>query len=134
MDSFVEWCATNHLHINITKTKELVEICPHTYLHQQCDWMLSRITNTLKYTWITNRAKNTEAVYKKGQSRLYFLRRLLSFNIMLKMFYQSVVASTIFFAVVCWDSRLWAADTNKISRIEGWLCPRGPAGLLGGGV
>ena len=65
-------------------------------------------------------AKNTETVYKKGQSRLYFLRRLRSFNvcnIMLKMFYQSVVASTILFAVVCWGSRLRAADTNKISRI-----------------
>ena len=35
---------------------------------------------------------------------------------MLKMFYQSVVASTIFFAVVCWGSRLRAAGTNKIIR------------------
>ena len=39
-------------------------------------------------------AKNTEAVYKKGQSRLYFLKRLRhsmyvnNVNIMLKMFYQ----------------------------------------------
>ena len=39
---------------------------------------------------------NTDAVYKKGQSRLYFLRRLWSFNVcskLLGMFYQSVVAS-----------------------------------------
>lgn len=46
--------------------------------------------------------KNSEAVYKKGQSPLYFLRRLKSFNIcrtMLKMFYESGVASAIFFAV-----------------------------------
>ena len=37
-----------------------------------------------------------EAVYKKGLSRLYFLRRLRSFNVytkMLQMLYQSVVAS-----------------------------------------
>lgn len=46
--------------------------------------------------------KKSEAVYKKGQSPLYFLRRLKSFNIcrtMLKMFYESGVASAIFFAV-----------------------------------
>ena len=36
---------------------------------------------------------------------------------MLRMFNQSVVASSIFFAVVCWGSRLRAADANKISRI-----------------
>ena len=43
---------------------------------------------------------NTEAVYKKGMSRLYFLRKLRSFNMcskMLEIFYQSV-ASILFFA------------------------------------
>ena len=69
-----------------------------------------------------NWAKNMEAVYKKGQSRLYFLRRLRSFNvcnIMLRMFYQSVVASANFFGLVCWGSRLRAADANKIIRKAG---------------
>lgn len=54
-------------------------------------------------------------MYKKGKSRLYFLRRFRSFNVcstMLQMFYHSVVASVIFSAVVCWGSRLKAADTN----------------------
>ena len=48
---------------------------------------------------------NMEAVDNNGLSRLYFLRRLRSFNVcnrMLQMFYQSVVASTIFMAVVSW--------------------------------
>jgi len=34
--------------------------------------------------------KNTDSLYRKGQSRLYFLRRLRSFNIyrtMLRIFY-----------------------------------------------
>ncbi|KAI3356294.1 hypothetical protein L3Q82_017188, partial [Scortum barcoo] len=46
---------------------------------------------------------NSEAVYKKGMSRLYFLRKLRSFNVgsrMLEIFYQSVVASAIFFAAI----------------------------------
>ena len=52
--------------------------------------------------------QQTEAVYKKGQSRLYFLRKLRSFNVyskMLCMFYQSVVASAIFFAAISWGQR-----------------------------
>ena len=52
-----------------------------------------------KLEWTTN----TEAVYKKGLSRLYLLRRLRSFNVCNWMFYASVGASTIFFAVVSLD-------------------------------
>ena len=33
------------------------------------------------------------------------------------MFYQSVVASAIVFGLVCWGSRLRAADANKINKI-----------------
>ena len=64
--------------------------------------------------------KNTEALYKKGQSRLYFLRRLRSFNIcqtMLRMFHDTVVASAFLFAVVCWGSRLKAADANRLNKL-----------------
>ena len=44
---------------------------------------------------------NTEYIYKKGQSRLYLLRTLRSFNVctkMLHIFYKSVVESSIIFA------------------------------------
>lgn len=48
-------------------------------------------------------------LYKKGMGRLYFLRKLRSFNVrnkMLEMLNQSVVASVIMYAVVCWESSL----------------------------
>ena len=57
---------------------------------------------------------------KKGQSRLYFLRRLRSFNVcskMLCMFYQSVVASAIFFAAISWGSGIRACDSKKINKL-----------------
>ena len=72
------------------------------------------IDNKLDWT------KNTEVLYKKGQSRLYFLRRLRSFNIcrtMLRMSYESVVASAILFAVVYWGSRLRVADGNRLNKL-----------------
>ncbi len=56
-----------------------------------------------KLEWTTN----TEAVYTKGLSQFYILRRLRSFSVcnkMLQVFYQSVVANTIFIAVVCWGA------------------------------
>lgn len=128
VESFIEWCAINHLHINSTKTKELVGDF-HRRKSAPTPISINGVTvdvvQDYKYlgVYLDNKldwAKNTEAVYKKCQSQLYFLRRLRSFNIcniMLKMFYQYVVASTIFFAVVCWGSSLRAADTNRISKI-----------------
>ncbi|TWW79918.1 hypothetical protein D4764_10G0009480 [Takifugu flavidus] len=69
-----------------------------------------------KLEWSTN----TNAVYKKAMSRLYFLRRLRSFSVcsrMLHMFYQSVsLASTIFFAVVCWGTGIKAKDANRLNK------------------
>ena len=51
---------------------------------------------------------NTAAIYRKGQSRLHFLRRLRSFNVcsdMLHMFYKSVVESALLYAAVCWGGQ-----------------------------
>lgn len=62
-------------------------------------------------------SNNTDTVYKKGLSQLYFLRRLRSFNVcsgMLHMFYQSVVVSTIVFAVVCWGLGTKVKDANRL--------------------
>ena len=63
---------------------------------------------------------NTDPIYKKGQSRLYFLRRLRSFNVcskLLGMFYQSVVASVLFYAVVCWGGSTKKRDAGRLDRL-----------------
>ncbi|KAI3351311.1 hypothetical protein L3Q82_005856 [Scortum barcoo] len=75
-----------------------------------------RPLGTIKLDWTTN----TDAIYKKGQSRLFFLRRLRSFNVcrtMLQMFYHSVVSSVIFYSVVCWGSRLKTVDTKRLNKL-----------------
>ncbi len=59
-------------------------------------------------------------VYKKGCSRLYFLRKLRSFNVcskMLEIFYQSVIASTLYSSVVCWRSSITASDTSRMNKL-----------------
>ena len=97
VDNFVTWCEQNHQQLNSTKTKELVvdlrrsktPMTPVSIQGHNVD-----IVEHYKYlgVFIDNKldwTKNTEVLYKKGQSRLYFLRRLRSFNIcrtMLRMF------------------------------------------------
>ena len=65
-------------------------------------------------------AANTEALYKKGQSRLFFLRTLRSFNVCeeaMLMFYRSVVAGVITYAAVCWGGVASARDTGRLDRL-----------------
>ena len=122
VESFVGWCDTNHLQLNIRKTKELVvdyrrskkrPPTPITIRGEEVEavdnykFLGVHINNKLDWT------DNTEALYRKGQSNLYFLRRLRSFKVcnrLLQMFYQSVVASVLFFGVVCWGGNINTKD------------------------
>ncbi|KAI4897172.1 hypothetical protein NFI96_015223, partial [Prochilodus magdalenae] len=63
---------------------------------------------------------NTDILYMKGQSRLYCLRRLGAFNIcrkLLQMFYQTVVSSCLFYAVVCWGGSIKKRDEMRLDRL-----------------
>ena len=68
------------------------------------------IVDTYKYLGVVidnrlNWAPHVDKVLKKTQSRLFFLRKLRSFNVcnrMLIMFYQTVVSSVMTYALVCW--------------------------------
>ncbi|XP_062844747.1 zinc finger protein 420-like, partial [Trichomycterus rosablanca] len=128
VSSFVEWCERNHLLLNVSKTKEMLvdfrrnrtTSGPVTIMGQTVE-----LVDMYKYlgVWLDNRLDwraNTEAVYRKGMSRLYFLRKLMSFNVcnkMLTIFYQSVVAGALFFAAVCWGSSLRAGDVKKLNKL-----------------
>ena len=69
-----------------------------------------------KLTW----AQHIDKVYKKAQSRLFFLRKLKSFNVcnkMLLMFYETVICSIFSFALVCWGGNATLRDKNKLNKI-----------------
>ena len=123
VDHLVPWCGNNHLLLNVTETKEMVVDFRRTRTKLNTISILGEeveVVEGYRYLGVhlDNRLDwkcNTEAVYRKGQSRLYFLRKLRSFNVcskMLHIFYQSVVASAIFFAAICWGSSIRASDTN----------------------
>ncbi|KAI3360667.1 hypothetical protein L3Q82_002533 [Scortum barcoo] len=63
---------------------------------------------------------NTDALVKKGNSRLFLLRRLRSFGVqgpLLRTFYDSVVASAIFYGIVCWASSITDRDRRRMDRL-----------------
>lgn len=71
---------------------------------------------------------NITELYKRDQSHLYLLRRLRSFGVqglLLKSFYNSVVASAIFYAVGCWCG---AAEGEK-KRLNKLICRIGSEGV-----
>ncbi|XP_055367950.1 uncharacterized protein LOC129604646 [Betta splendens] len=127
--NFVDWCQRNHLLINVGKTKEMVvdfrrqqpALIPPMHIQgrdiERVDsykYLGVHLNNKLDWT------HNTDALYRKGQSRLYLLRRLRSFGVkgpLLKTFYDSVVASAILYGVVCWGSSITARDRKRLDRI-----------------
>ncbi|KAI4903258.1 hypothetical protein NFI96_009778 [Prochilodus magdalenae] len=128
VNSFVDWTARNHLLLNVTKTKEMVmdfrrrrsTISPITIMGQNVE-----LVDTYKHLGVQLNNKpdwkaNTESVYKKGMSRLYFLRRLRSLNVccmMMEIFYQSVVTGAVFFAAVCWEGSIKGPNAKKLNKL-----------------
>ncbi|XP_055493496.1 uncharacterized protein LOC129698391 isoform X1 [Leucoraja erinacea] len=105
--NFCAWSEENCLILNTTKTKEMVVNFGRSKLPLQpvnAAGADIEVVQTYKYLGVHLDNKldwsvNSDSLYKKGQSRLFFLRRLKSFNVcsdMLHMFYNTVVASVIF--------------------------------------
>lgn len=107
--AFNNWSERNGLLLNTTKTKEMVidfrrsrpSLLPVNIQGQDI-----KVVQTYKYfgVHLDNKLEwsaNTDALYQKGQSRLFFLWKLRSFDVcgeMLLMFYWSEVASVLFYA------------------------------------
>src|SRR4029434_2142808 len=128
LDILVQWCRHIHLQLNTSKTKEMVVDFRRSrppLLPVSIEGVSVEVVTTYKYLGVHMDNKldwsaNVDAIYKKGQSRLYFLRRLRSFNVcnkLLRMLYQSVVASVLFYAVVCWGGSIKKRDAGRLDRL-----------------
>ena len=68
-----------------------------------------------KMDWSTN----TDALYNKGLSRFHLLRGLRSFGVnrtLIRTFYGTVIASVIFYGMVCWSSGV--AERDKLQLLS----------------
>ncbi|KAI4872033.1 hypothetical protein NFI96_006516 [Prochilodus magdalenae] len=123
----VDWCLQNHLQINAGKTKELVvdfRRCRHPLPLVNIRGMDIERVDSYKYLGVHLNNKldwsvNTTALHK-GQSRLYLLRRLRSCGVqgaLLRTFFHTVVASALFYGVVCWGSSISTADRKRLDQL-----------------
>ncbi|XP_051253585.1 uncharacterized protein LOC127362195 [Dicentrarchus labrax] len=98
VEDFVRCCGSNHLQLNTSKTKEMVVDFRRKKPHLQpvsIEGVNAEVVRTYKYLRLQLDDKldwtaNMDTLHRNGQSRLYFLRRLGSFNIckkLLQMFY-----------------------------------------------
>src|SRR4029434_10645759 len=72
------------------------------------------VLNTYKYLGVhldnkLDWSANIDAIYKNVQSRLYFLRRLRSFNVCNKLL--------LFYAEVCWGGSIKKRDAGRLDRL-----------------
>lgn len=89
------WCS----HTPVALNGEGVEKV-HTY-------KFLRVQLNIKLNW----SDNIDALFRKGQSKLFFPRRPRFFSVCTKLL-QSVMASVSFFAVMCWGR---VAQPNSVS-------------------
>ena len=86
---------------------------------------LVQITDTYKYLGINidqnlDWHAHTDALIKKMNQRLYFMRKLKSFKVsnnIIKLFYLSSIQSIILFGISCWGGNLTQTDKTRIDRL-----------------
>ncbi|KAI3363582.1 hypothetical protein L3Q82_011589, partial [Scortum barcoo] len=105
---FVDWCELNHLQVNASKTKEMV-----------IDFSRKPSSDIAP---VNIQGLDIERVrtYKGVRVVCYMLRRLGSFGVcrpLLRTFYETVVASVVSYAVVCWGGGCSERDKKRLNRL-----------------
>ncbi len=128
-----KWCQENHLSLNIDKTKELVvdyrrQSREHTPI--SIDKTPVERVNSFKFlgvhitediTW----SAHTDAVLKKAQQRLFFLRRLRKFGMspsILRSFYTCTVESILTGCITAWFGNSTAGNRRALQRVVRTAC------------
>ena len=124
----MEWCNTNDLRLNVSKTKEMIvdfrqkrpPLAPLTIDGTDVEQVTSFrflgavINNTL--TW----DNQCRAILGKARQRLYFVRKLKSFRVKKKIlisFYRSIVESILTSSITVWYDRATILDLYKLQSV-----------------
>ena len=128
VEKMVDWCASNNLELNVSKTKEMIidfrkkktPLLPLSVEGQEVEQVESfkflgvHISNTL--SWEVNITSSC----KKAQQRLYFLRQLKKFKIstvVMTQFYRSVIESILSFSISVWYGSATAKEKRKLHHV-----------------
>ncbi|GFO27611.1 reo_6 protein [Plakobranchus ocellatus] len=128
IDLIVNWCSKNNLHLNVDKTKEIIvdfrrgETPPPPLLIHGAT--VERVPSfkflgthvSDKLTWDIN----LDNIVKKARQRLYFLRKLKSFDVgsdILINFYRATIESVLTLSITVWFGRTSKASLGKLESI-----------------
>ena len=126
IDLFVKWCKLHSLHLNVSKTKEIIIDFRKTHCDHQnvvIDNEIVEQVENYKYLGVHVNNKldwsvHTSTVISKINQRMFFVRKLNYFKIdksLISLFYQSVVQSIISFCICVWGGN---ANSRAISKIN----------------
>lgn len=128
VSSIVEWCKDNNLFLNVSKTKELIvdfrrkktPLLPLTIGGETVEQVESfkflgtHISNNI--TWDVN----CTAILKRARQRLYFLRKLKSFNVscnILVNFYRTIIESVLTQSILVWFDGVSKVNLDKLDAV-----------------
>ena len=125
---FTNWCDDHFLLLNVKKTKELIidfrvkkdPLQPLFIKDEEVE-----VVDTYKYLGVTIDSKldwhpHAAIVHKKLNQRMFFLRKLRSFDIdskILSLFYHSMIEGVLLFCICCWAGNCREQDKGKFDRI-----------------
>lgn len=126
--NFKSWCDQNFLNLNVKKTKEMVidfSRKSQSYTPVTIDDENVEVVTEYKYLGFTIDDKLTgsshvKKMYKKANQRMFFLRKLKRIsvdNLILELFYKSIIQSVLSYCLVCWFGNTCRKDRNLINRI-----------------
>ena len=87
---------TQEIIVNFRRARSISIVGEEVEVVEEYEYLSFHLDNRLNWRW------STDSVYRKGQSRLYLLRKVRSFSVCSRMFfYKSVVVSSILSALIC---------------------------------
>ena len=140
VEKMATWCTNNFLELNVKKTKELVIDFRRKPVPPQplvINGEAVEIVEEFKYlgTILDNKldwGANTTSLVKKGNQKMFFLRKLRAFNVsagILRRFYQAAVESVVSYNCLCFHGNLREMDMNRLKKLT-----KTAASIVGGPV
>ena len=128
IDLFCKWCKYHSLHLNVSKTKEIIiDFRKKALEHQnvEIDGQIVEKVECYKYLGVTvneklNWTPHLQTIISKINQRMFFVRKLNSFNIdktIISLFYQSVIQSLVSFCICIWGGNAIVKDIKNITSI-----------------
>ena len=128
VDDFIAWCDQSFLHLNVSKTKDMIidfRKSPPNTLPTIMKGANIDIVDSYKYLGIIMDNKlsfepHVDATCKKVQQRLFFLRKMNSFNVsseMMTLFYRSFIQSVLTFCSIAWFGNVNLSNKNRLNSL-----------------